>query len=70
MGIMIMNMSQGNIENDLPSTVEYDDEVLCSGWNPSLSQAHLVPADKHHSFPTELAAVDVEQFLHKMYEQA
>lgn len=67
MGIIVMNMSQGRIEHDVPATVEYDDEILCSGWNPVVALSQLVPEDKHHSFPAELANVDLEQFLKKMY---
>ena len=60
-------MSQGNIEHDEPATIEYGDEILCSGWNPVVAMMQLVPEDKHKSFPAELANVDVEQFLKKMY---
>lgn len=67
MSTMIMNMSQGNIEHDEPATIEYGDEILCSGWNPVVAMMQLVPEDKHKSFPAELANVDVEQFLKKMY---
>lgn len=67
MGTMIMNMSQGNIERDASVTAEYDDEIMCSGWNPVIAMTQLVPEDKHKSFPAELAGVDLELFLHKMY---
>lgn len=68
MGVMIMNMSQGNIERDKPATVEYDEEIMSSGWNPVIGQAQLVPEEKKRSFPAELAAVDMEIFLKRMYE--
>lgn len=67
MSTMIMNMSQGNIERDEPVTVEYDDEIMCSGWNPVIAMTQLMPEDKHKSFPAELVGVDLESFLHKMY---
>jgi hypothetical protein len=67
MGIMTMNMSQGNIERNETVIAEYDDEVMCSGWNPVIGLTQLVPEDKHKSFPAELAAVDLELFLQKMY---
>jgi len=67
MSTMIMNMNQGNIERDEPATVEYGDEILCSGWNPVVALTQLLPEDKHWSFPAELAAVDMELFLQKMY---
>jgi hypothetical protein len=67
MGIMKMNMSQGNVEHDAPATVEYDEEILSSGWNPVVGLTQLVPEAKRHTFPAELANVDLEQFLKKMY---
>ena len=67
MSSMIMDMSHGNIECDEPATAEYGDEILCSGWNPVIALTQLVPEDKHRSFPAELAAVDLELFLQKMY---
>lgn len=67
MSTMIMNMSQGNIERDESLTAEYDDEVMCSGWNPVIAMTQLVIEEKVHSFPAELATVDLEVFLQKMY---
>lgn len=67
MGIITMNMSQGKIEPDQPVTPDYDDEILCAGWNPALALSQLVPEDKHRPFPAELANVDMELFLKKMY---
>lgn len=67
MGIMIMNMCQGNIEHDQSATAGYGDEILCSGWNPVVAMTQLVAEHKHRSFPAELAEVDVELFLNRMY---
>lgn len=66
MGTMIMNMSQGNIERDEPVAIEYNDEVMYSGWNPALAMTQLVPEDKRKEFPAELANVDLGLFLRKM----
>ena len=66
MGTMIMNMSQGNIERDEPATIEYNDEVMYSEWNPTLAMTQLVPEDRHKAFPAEFANVDLELFLKKM----
>lgn len=68
MGVMILDMSQGKIECDKPSAVEYDEEIMNSGWNPVVGQVQLVPEDKHRPFPAGLASVDLEMFLKKMYE--
>lgn len=66
MGIMTMNMSQGNIESNKSASVDYDDEILSSGWNPVIGLSQLVTEDEHRSFPTELANVDLEVFLKNM----
>ena len=60
-------MSQGNIEHDDSLNAGYDDEILCSGWNPVLAMNQLVPESKLPALPVELAAVDVETFLKRMY---
>lgn len=67
MSIMIMNMSQGNIEHDDSLNAGYNDEVMCSGWIPALAMTQLVAESKPASFPAELATVDVETFLKQMY---
>ncbi len=67
MSVMTMNMSSGKVEQDKPETVEYDDEIMSSGWNPAIGLQHLKPEDGHKSFPAELAEMDIEQFLRKMY---
>ncbi len=67
MSTMIMNMSQGNIERNESVTTEYDDEIMNSGWNPVIAMTQLVPEKKHCSFPAELADVNLEVFLKKMY---
>jgi hypothetical protein len=66
MGTIVMNMSSGKIEHT-PSPAEYDDEVLSAGWNPVVSLEHAVPAEKQLHMPAELATVDAELFLKKMY---
>ena len=68
MGVIKMNMSQGNIERDQAVTTDYSDEIMSSGWIPVVALAQLVPEVKHNSFPAELVGVDLETFLRKMYE--
>jgi hypothetical protein len=49
---------------------EYGEEVLCSGWNPvvAMTPPHLIAATARPlAMPPNLAAVDTEAFLHKMY---
>jgi hypothetical protein len=67
MGVMMMNMSSGKVEDLKPDTVEYDDEIMSSGWNPVIGIQQLKPEDGHKSFPAELADVNLDQFLKQMY---
>ena len=69
MGV-VMNMSSYEIERD-SSEAEYGEEVMCAGWNPAValvSQQQMVAmANRDASMPAELAAMDAELFLQKMY---
>jgi hypothetical protein len=54
---------------DTRSAIDYDDEVLCAGWNPCLAlqpQAHA-EENRHTAITIDLAAVDAEVFLKRMY---
>lgn len=67
MSVITMNMGQGNIERDDLLSSGYADEVMYSGWIPATALEQLVCEEQHKSFPAELANVDVEAFLKKMY---
>lgn len=67
MSVITMNMGQGKIEQDNPQSSGYADEVMYSGWIPATALAQLVCDEQHKSFPAELANVDLEAFLKKMY---
>ncbi len=65
----VMDMSSYEIERDVSIEAEYGDEIACTGWNPAVALACQQPvqAEKRPAMPAELAKVDVEQFLQKMY---
>lgn len=68
MSIVTMEMCDYKIE-DTRSATEYDDEVLCAGWNPSLAlqpQAHA-EGKRRTAMTIDLASVDAEVFLKRMY---
>ena len=69
MGV-VMNMSSYEIERDSMEE-EYGEEVMYAGWNPAVALARqqqmVVPTGRQMSMPAELAAVDAELFLQKMY---
>ena len=68
MGI-VMNMSSYEIERDSMEN-EYGEEVMYAGWNPIAAlacQQQLAPGNKQTAMPTDLAIVDAELFLEKMY---
>jgi hypothetical protein len=69
MSIVTMNMSQYEVERHDSEASEYGDEVLCAGWNPALGlqQYAYATGKQATAMPHELASVDVESFLKKMY---
>jgi hypothetical protein len=58
-------MSGYEIGRDDAAESRYGDEVLCAGWVPALSMHQSRP--EQTSMPVELAAVNIETFLRKMY---
>lgn len=69
MSITTMSMSDCKIEQNDSTEESYSDEVLCAGWNPAiaLQQHAYLEQSRTPAIPLELVAVDVEQFLQKMY---
>lgn len=68
---IVMNMSSYEIEREEVPAEEYDDEVMCAGWNPQLAligERPVAEIDKHAGFPDALAYVNVDTFLQKMYQ--
>jgi hypothetical protein len=66
-----MNMSGYEIEREEVNVAEYGDDVMYAEWNPQLAQLSDLPAtekDKNATFLPELANVDVDNFLKRMYE--
>jgi len=72
MTTIVMNMSGCDAGQEAPATEEYSDEVLCAGWNPQLLQVGDSPVaqiNKHVNLLADLAGIDVDAFLKKMYER-
>ena len=67
MSILTMDMSSYEIQRDDSSATAYDDEVLCSGWVPTLAEQQAPNFENNASMPESLANVDAEHFLDKMY---
>jgi hypothetical protein len=65
-----MNMDSYESESEVLGH-EYDDEILCSGWNPEVDsvcqQLQLEPASEKLTMPEGLAGEVAELFLRKMY---
>ena len=71
MNTIVMNMDEGNIEREAPVNEEYGEEVMCAGWNPQLTlvaETSAARINKHVSLPEDLAYVDIDAFLKRMYE--
>lgn len=66
---IVMDMTSYEIERNGSMEAEYGDEIACAGWNPAIALAcqQHVSTGKCSTLPSELAEVDVEQFLQKMY---
>jgi hypothetical protein len=59
------------IEREAPVNEGYGEEVLYAGWNPQLAlaaESSVAKIDKHVNLPADLAYMDVDTFLKKMYE--
>ena len=65
MGTFSMDTSSCEVERGEATASDYGDEVLCAGWIPSL--AYHRPHTEKTALPVDLARVDVDAFLHKMY---
>ena len=67
---IVMNMSSYEIKRGLIET-EYSDEVMCAGWIPAdalMCQLQpFVPTNKPTTVPTDLATVNAELFMKRMY---
>jgi len=68
MGI-VMNMSSYEIEHEESMESEYGEEIMRAGWNPAVALAcqQTVSAAQRLQIPPDLATVDVELFLKKIY---
>jgi len=65
-------MSMSSYEIDIGSAeAEYADEVMYAGWNPAVAlMAQLQPfesANKLTAPPTDLATVNADLFMHRVY---
>lgn len=68
----VMEMNECKTNQEVPAVEEYGDEVLCAGWNPQLAQtgaSPVAPFNKHVNLLADMAGVDVDAFLKKMYER-
>ena len=67
---IVMNMSSYEIERDSMEN-EYGGEAVYAGWNPvaalACQQQQHMPGNRQSAMPTDLAMVDAELFLKKMY---
>jgi hypothetical protein len=69
MSVITMDMSSYEVEQDDSTATEYGEEILCSGWVPTLSLQLDLPLqwENKPAIPDDLVAVDAEIFLQKMY---
>lgn len=69
MSILTMNMSGYEIQLNEERVAEYGEAVLSAGWVPRLAQQEVLTQqwENQHSMPSDLANVNVNAFLRKMY---
>jgi hypothetical protein len=66
-----MDVNGCGIEHEASTDEEYGVEVMCAGWNPQLtlaSESPVAQTNRHINLLADLAGVDVDAFLKKMYE--
>jgi hypothetical protein len=67
----LMKMSEYGINPDTPLDTEYDDEIMCAGWNPSIALAYqqqpIADSGRQMAMQAELSKADAELFLQKIY---
>lgn len=67
MSLLTMDMSSYEVQQNDSVATEYDDEVLCSGWIPSLALQQSPSFENKASIPESLTNVDIRNFLSRMY---
>ncbi|HUW00393.1 MAG TPA: hypothetical protein VMV88_09580 [Gallionella sp.] len=67
---IVMNIGSQEIVRSLMET-EYGDEVMCAGWIPAVAQMcqqqPFVSTNKPTTFPPDLATVNADLFMRRMY---
>ena len=71
MDTLVNGLNGCDIEHAALVVEEYGDEVMCAGWNPQLTllgESPVAQINKHINLLADLAGIDVDAFLKKMYE--
>jgi hypothetical protein len=71
MDTIVMDTNGCDIEHEALVVEEYGDEVMCAGWNPQLTlvgESPVAQVNRHVNLHADLANIDVDAFLKKMYE--
>jgi len=68
---IVMNIGSYEIERSLMET-EYSDEVMFAGWIPAVAQMRQLQTfvstnNKLTTFPSDLATVNADLFMQRMY---
>ena len=68
-----MLVMKDNSSGEFESIDEYEEETLSSGWNPAIADLihrevdHYEITQAENPIPSDLADVDVNDFIEKMY---
>ena len=69
MGVLTMDMGSYEVQQDDSTETEYDDEILDSGWNPTLAlqQSQIHNFENLAEIPEDMVTMSADLFLRKMY---
>ena len=69
MGVLTMDMGSYEVQQDDSTETEYDDEILDSGWNPTLDlqQSQIQSFENLAEIPDDMVTMSADLFLRKMY---
>ena len=69
MSLITMDMSSYEVQQNDSAETEYGDEILDSGWNPTLAlqQSQIQSLENLAEMPEDMVTMSADFFLRKMY---
>lgn len=67
MSVFTMDMSSYEVQQNDSTATEHDDEVLDSGWIPTLALQQSPSLENTMAIPEDMVTMSADIFLRKMY---